>query len=513
MPKPTKKTKPSATSDDLPVIYPEVSCYMLTGDDAMDAARAQELLGWKSETEDDQFGDDYDFKDFNDVKVRCTLNRKNRPLNESWAYTIAQDIINRHWKLNGETIVVGKYASVLSGQHRMIGLILADQVFQKKADGNPRLAELWPESKIKIDVVLVTGIEETGEVTRTLDNVRPRTLADVLFCDDSVFGSVKAKERTKLTRMVDYSVRLLWQRMGADRDAFHPKRTHSEALDFIARHGHVMQAVKHIWKEDPDGKAARALTVPPGTCAAMLYLMGGSDSEYDKYHHARLEGNASERRMTWSAWDKACEFWGTLLKEFRGDAKMGTKTGMEAVRQAIASCLDPMSGTGVVTREMVLMILIKAWLRWKLGLPITLDAVQLEFKTLEDSGERVLAESPLEIGGVDIPPKFELKEDAPPEEDPAPAKPTKGSKKNKPATTVEDEDAAGTDGEDAVDDAMPIPGDGEDGEGAGPEDGDPDPVELALRTVRERERREKAERISEKLNARRKAKKEAAAAE
>src|SRR5574337_1244132 len=97
-------------------------------------ARAKELLGWENEDEfyerlkkDDPevsreactFEEEYLFLDEDKRKVRCWNNVHNRPFTMGWARSIAQDILNRKWHLNLETIIISSTGAVLSGQHRL----------------------------------------------------------------------------------------------------------------------------------------------------------------------------------------------------------------------------------------------------------------------------------------------------------------------------------------------------------------------------------------------------------
>jgi hypothetical protein len=319
-------------------------------------------------------------------------NTRNRPLRESGARTYAQDILNRHWAFNGETIIVGKSGQTLSGQHRLVALILAEQIRTGKQ--SLHWEDKWP-GPVTMDCIIVFGVDESSETIRTLDNVIPRTLADVLFCDASVFGKVAPGDRKTLCRMTDYAIKYLWHRVNRDEDAFSPRRTHSESLDFIDRHPRLLRAVKHVWEENQPGKDDDGKTmlppigqyVPPGYASAMLYLMASCGSDGDKYHNA---DSPSEKKLNWDAWDKACEFW-VLLGS-------GAKDFIE-VHYAFAALVDPETGGGRGSLEEQACIVAKAWAAFYAGEKITKETVRLEYATDKD-GMKLLNET-AHFGGID----------------------------------------------------------------------------------------------------------------
>jgi len=145
-------------------VYPDVEVRVCVGNEALTCAHAKQLLGWKTETRTVKFHDRYLFKDEENCKVQCSCNRKNRPFDDSWARSIAQDILNKRWKLNLETIIIGRDGQVLSGQHRLIGLILACQLWQKHS----YWSKVW-NTEPSIETLVAFGADESEEATRTLD--------------------------------------------------------------------------------------------------------------------------------------------------------------------------------------------------------------------------------------------------------------------------------------------------------------------------------------------------------
>lgn len=408
--KKTNKAKGKAAAKEevqLAVVHPELAVEICTGDRALSAQRAKDVLGWEEETEAVKFGSDYLLRDEDGKKIRCFYNTKNRPLSETWARTLAQDILHRRWAdsrngegntTNGESVIVGRYGQVLSGQHRLIGLILAEQMRTGKQA--KYYSDYWT-GPVSIETVLVMGVAETSQVTRTLDNVKPRSLADVLFCDPAFFGKASPSDRERLCTILDYAVKNLWHRTGADKDAFRPKRTHSEALDFIERHPRVIRAVKHIWEEDQpaaigDGENARKTRrvsryVKPGLAAALLYLMGSARSDGDVY---RNMANPSEKKLDWGLWEKASDFW----------ALLGENPDFQEVRHALAALYGE-NGDGVVSDAEKVALLTKAWHLFRDGKAMVAEDLELTYsEPAEEDNPRILVENNLSVGGIDLGP-------------------------------------------------------------------------------------------------------------
>lgn len=387
---PTAPKKAKAQEAPREVIFPKYDAKIYAGDKALTVEQAKKLLGWEEETEENKLKE-WTLKDENGTPVVCKNNDHNRPFTESWCRTIAQDILNRHYAPlgpNGETIIIGKTGRVLSGQHRLIALVLANQIWEGPQKFH--WEEKWPTAPT-METFVAYGVDESDETTRTLDNVRPRTLSDVLFVGQD-YGKYKGKDRKTLCNMMDYAVRLLWHRTGADCDAFAPKRTHSEALDFISRHPRIIRAVKHIFEENKEqifGTGMKStIRIGPGYAAGLLYLMGASTSDLDSYRNMDPPG---EKKVKWDNWDRAEEFWVELAKGVKGELKPAI--------HAMAGLANEETGTGGTMAERTA-ILCKAWNVFAKKQKLRDKDVELERPPDED-GIPQLAECPT-VGGIDM---------------------------------------------------------------------------------------------------------------
>jgi hypothetical protein len=294
---------------------------------------------------------------------------------------LCQEILRKQWQLNGETIIIGKTGLVLDGQHTLIALVFANQ---KWTDKQGQYQAIWPTAPT-ISKVVVYGIEETDAVVNTINTGRPRTLTDVIYRSE-YFQGVKVNARRKLAKMTDHAVRQLWDRTGAGMDAFTARKTHAEALDFIARHPRVFEAIKHIYEENgTDGRLKPYLG--PGYSSALMYLMAGCTTDRDKDDGTGYTNvpAPSENQIDFEHWDKASEFW---VKLAAGDK------GMAPIKAAIADI-----GDGITLDERMA-IVVKGWNAWVEHGKITAKDLQLVYATNE-AGNDVLSEIPI-VGGIDL---------------------------------------------------------------------------------------------------------------
>jgi hypothetical protein len=380
-----KPIKPTRKADLTPVKGKKdfnVRLFRHADNKPMTADKMMELLGWKSESEDNQFGDDYLFIDETKTKVRLENNDHNRPFTITWAEQLAQDILTKNFQFNGETFIFGENGNCLSGQHRGVALVLAKQKWEKNPTSEYR--RIWGDDEPTIECIVIEGISEDPKVKRTLDNVKPRSLSDVLFADTSIFSKIKnAAERSKLTRYVDGAVNFLWERLLRKADAYEPRKSHAAALDFIAYHPHVLQAVQHIHNENGEKENRIGMFVSPGLAAGMLYLMGASGSEDDNYYGTvPTKEGSGKKGINWVNWDKAKQFW----TEFANGK-------LDALTDAMTELVKDNPQGREPTRDEKVSLFIKAWNLYQDDEELTKDNLVLEYGPFE--GKTVLYDYPV----------------------------------------------------------------------------------------------------------------------
>lgn len=388
----TKKAKKGkeAEPETRPIKYSTVAVTKLFGESGrLTAAIAREILGWSQAIGEGDFGSDFLLKDRNEVKTRCRYNSSNRPFKQRAAEQWMYEILQGNWRFNGETFVVGQTGTVLDGQHRLIGLILAAQEWEKSRD----VWVNWTEEP-SIEALIVYGVPEDRHTINTLGTGVPRSLADAIYSCGLFEGldGARAADRSKLKdlcKLTDYAVRLLWERTWAGVDAWAPRRTHAESLDFLDRHPRVLTAVKHIYEENGDGKISQLL--PAGYAAGMLYLMGTSATEREKDDGSGYSqvDPCGEEQLDFSRWSAAEDFWVELAARKRTFQNLMEALGDVATR-----------AEGGAHRDEDLALIVKAWNRYAAGKSVNAESLQLTYERDGDGVQR-LVECPT-CGGIDL---------------------------------------------------------------------------------------------------------------
>lgn len=365
------------------VIYPEPDVKLRCGDNPLTAEDAKLLFGWQEEPAGKKFGDDFvkEIRALMGIKVRLHNNVTNRPIYIQIVHNLAQEILRKRWRLNFETIIIGKTGLVLNGQHSLFALILAVYLWNKDKDKYPE----W-ETEPTMDKLVGFGCDESDDVVNTMDTCKPRSLSDCIYRSD-LFKSLSNKDRRVCAKICEFAVRLVWHRIGVG-NAFSSglRGTHAEFLDFIERHPKILDCVKHIFEEEGEGEDKGKISnlISCGYAAGMLYLMGCSKSDPSSY---RASEAPNENMLDWQEADKAEEFFVMLA---------GRDKSVRAVREAIGNAIAD-DDSSINTKAA---ILIKGWLLYSEGKDITVEDLALKYTTDED-GVRTLNEFPT-VGGIDI---------------------------------------------------------------------------------------------------------------
>ncbi|MDB4786247.1 hypothetical protein OAG36_00785 [bacterium] len=352
--------------------YPKITVKLSSGKKALTVAEAKKLLGWTVVEKGGLL------KDRNGLFITCKNNTTNRPLSMSLILTYMQDILKKQWRLNGETIIIGREGNVLEGQHQMCALILAEQERENNPD---RWKEYWTDSPT-IEKVIVFGIAEDDDTVNTINTGKPRSLADVIFRSE-YFAALPASDRKAVARSTSFAISMLWSRTGAGVGSFGSTRTHSESLDFLSHHPRLLECVKHIYEEDgKDNQIGKYLST--GYSAGFLYLMASGTTNPLEYRSA---DHADEQYLDWELWDSACDFFVLLA----GNAKE-----LKAVRMSLGNISNE---DGSVNRKEQMALLAKSWNAYSNKTPITVKSLALKYST-DDDGIKSLIECPT-VGGID----------------------------------------------------------------------------------------------------------------
>lgn len=354
------------------------------------------LLGWEEETDGGpKFGEDYTLLDRFNKKVRLKNNPINRPFYTSNAEGIVQELLTRHWQMNGETIIIGDKGNVLDGQHTGAALILANQDVRKDPD---KWKHTWPEGNVTLDKIVVYGISEDDKVVNTINTGKARSLSDVIY-RSPVFAKLPEPRRQLASRVLDYAVKRLWTRTGVQHSTVAPRRTHSEAMDFIERHKTLLQFVKHVLDEDQppprkkkkeEEKDAPSSTLgdylPLGYAAAVLYLMAASATPYLDYYGSDPVG---EKEVDWKHKKKALEFFSMLARDPK----------LQELREVLTEINDSPEGWGRVAEKDFAVV--SAWNLFLAGKPITRKEITPQYLPPDNRGNVELRDPPSLTSRVD----------------------------------------------------------------------------------------------------------------
>jgi len=394
------------------LVHNKVHVKLYPEDKPMTVEIAKELLGWEEEPEGVEWSADEAMgTGFNKKKFKCLKNPTNRPFRISFARRYASEFIRGKWKMNGETIIIDKYDCIQSGQHRLVGLILAEQL----RIANP---EKWANDYGLVDevtapMIVVYGIEAEADTVDTLDIGQKRSLGDVFYRDKRFEGdTVDKKKLQQLSNILAGAVRLVWIRSGGKKVSDAKHFPHSEGLEFLENHPQIKQAVEYI---DLESKKGSSKYIQPAYAAALLYLMAASGTDPDAYEE---EGAGA---VDMSNWKTACEFWSLF---YSGNLK--SDDPIQCCKDIIGD-IEAASGSA---RDEIVNTVVKAYNMWVDGKKTSTSKLRLErndeYKVIEEH----------RLGGLDVERSSQDEEDDEVEDKPVKAKRsigkgTKGSKKGK----------------------------------------------------------------------------------
>lgn len=354
------------------VLYREPSLHLFAGHPGAELTvdKAKKFLDW-NEVEDKSFL----FRDEEGRGIRCINAEKfQRRFIKMTCEKLKWDILEGHWQLNFETVVIGKTGLVLDGKHRLIALVLAAQLWEKEPERFPA----WKKQP-QIPIAFAFGSEETKEVVNTIGTGTPRSLADSLYAS-GLFKGVDKRTMTKLCRMTQHAVRLLWVRTGAQAESNRPgQASHAECLDFLERHPSILKCVRWVFDHEKD----IVQLISPGYASALHYLMSVVDTDPEEYHDSE---DPLELSCTVDM-ELAGEFWTALVNRDKS---------VDAIVKKIASLTEG-GNTSAFDR---MAVLIKGWNYWREYESVTRKAVSIRTK-VDDFGVRHLLEDP-KVGGIDL---------------------------------------------------------------------------------------------------------------
>jgi hypothetical protein len=352
------------------------------GNDALTVEEAKKRLGWKTEEETGVPLPKVLLRDKEGNKVFCSNNKQNRPFRLPLATRYAKEHLRKKWKINGETIVFNKQGECVSGQHRLIGLILAEQT---RCSNKEYWKEKGLSGPIKMKCIVVSGVDNGNDTADTNDIGQPRSLGDVIFRNKSFKGGGEVaytdKDLKSLGNIHAGALRLVWIRTNGKNVSDAPHFPHSEALEVDSTHPGIREAVEFIYNEDLAEEARGQISgyFPLPAASALCYLMSVAKTKEDGEINTKLK-------------DKAEEFW----TKFASGAALDKDDPILVVKKMLGK-VDKGSGAG---RDEAIGMVVKAWNAWIDGKKVTVADLKVA-KTRGKGGKLVLDEEP-RIGGLDV---------------------------------------------------------------------------------------------------------------
>lgn len=316
------------------------------------------MIGWTEEPEDKNWAKDFVLKDLFGRKIRLANNPTNRPFKRPLADRYANEHLRGKWSLNLESVVIDKAGNVLQGQHRIVGLILGEQIRQLNT-------AKWGAKPLQYSTLIGYGASNTAENANTYDLGSKRSLDDVLYRHQKFAKSVDEKTQKKISKILATAIRIVWIRAGGKQVSFAPHFPHSEALEFYKTHPEILKAVEEIVEIDDGEGGERRISdlVSLGYAAALHYLMNSVG--------------------------KSLGFWKSVASGEgleKGDVVL-------SLRQYLVR-----ADGGGSKRDEIIGTIIKAWLLWSKGKGGLLKQIRIAKRK---EGDRfILSECP-RIGGID----------------------------------------------------------------------------------------------------------------
>ena len=199
-------------------------------------------------------------------------NNGNRPISKSQYSTYANEMLRGKWQLNGEAIIIGKDENgnecIISGQHRLLALIKANQDYALNPDK-------YPDATLLLHTVIVTGVDLV--TADTVDLGMTRKHSHVLYRDEWVSSVIPEEWSNTNSRKVKWvnclagAARLVWLRAGGATVSSAPKFLVSEMLDFIKQeHSELCEFVSAALSANEEEGNGLKMSLP--YIAALVYI-------------------------------------------------------------------------------------------------------------------------------------------------------------------------------------------------------------------------------------------------
>lgn len=215
------------------------------------------------------------------AKEWLSKNPKNRKLSLPLARQYASDMKHGEWKLTHQGIAFDKNGNLLDGQHRLMGIVIAD---------------------VTIPMLVVTYTELASAMKVPIDLQKKRRLYEILSID----------------RCILEPIIFLLRELTSGINGNNGRRIETEVLDFVDRH----PALPEWIRENVSGACRKVVSAAPIRAATILAYLSGNDwtEQYDNLVNLRFDDPMIEK-STIALYRKLMKYEGsTTGLNFRRDA-------------------------------------------------------------------------------------------------------------------------------------------------------------------------------------------------
>jgi hypothetical protein len=181
--------------------------------------------------------------------VMLQLNKDNRPVNTRHVKSLAREIKEGRWQVNGDTIAFAT-DRLVDGQHRLMAII---------------------ESGTPVETFVVRGVSSESFLTK--DAGKRRRTSDAMAIAGIVYSNDVAAATLKVWLYVKYG------KIGS----VYAQPSTSELMEFYEQNTGILKSVQFV------GRKSRIMT--PSLCAALHYLFSGKHQEMaDRFTEDMMTG-------------------------------------------------------------------------------------------------------------------------------------------------------------------------------------------------------------------------------
>lgn len=267
---------------------------------------ALKLLGYK---------DDF-VADFTEAKLRTAsigklileapnnLDNRHFGLGDATAYAFdvlghqEGDKIVSDWHDNYESCTYDRRGAIVSIQHRLAALLIAEKMRQvdlhRLANGQERKYHfpLNMRSSARMPLFIVYGVAATESLRESVDKGRPRKGHDALFIKMRKDGSNRsASERKGLATAIATAAKVVWTRFGGKVVADRTKFPTPELMQFLRNHPKFSEIVETVvnFNVEHDRSIGNFIAVPQWAGLVYMFATSGTDPLSGKLDLSRLD--------------------------------------------------------------------------------------------------------------------------------------------------------------------------------------------------------------------------------